>query len=380
MRPIHTFLLNEMAAQGGRIPFCRFMEAALYHPDHGYYMTQRPRIGRGGDFVTAPELTSLFGELLALQIIEVWETLGRPQPFTVVEMGGGTGRLAADVLTTCRRFPFFLEALSYVLVETSPDFRVRQEQLLRECGFGTERITWRSDLPGQVGDGVIFGNEFLDALPVHWVEMTPEGLREVAVEADGEGRLATRLIAPQPPLEGDYFQRAGIDLEAGYRTEVAIPAARWVQAAAGALGRGLLLLIDYGYPAGEYYASWRSAGTLVGHRGHERVDDPLLFCGEMDLTAHVDFSAMTRAGREAGLELLGYTTQNWFLMGLGILERLERVGGKMAPEASSRLRGAVMRLLMPNEMGERFKALAMGRGMKEGTLAGFRLNDQRQRL
>lgn len=379
VQSLETLLRAEMAANGGCLSFRRCMELALYHPDFGYYMTGKARIGRGGDFVTAPELTSMFGELLTLQCIEVWEQLGTPARFTVVEMGGGTGRLALDILTTARRFPGFMAALSYVLVETSPDFRSRQERLLGEGGFGAEKITWRQILPERVEDGVIFGNEFLDALPVHWVEMTPEGLQEVAVQPSGAG-FETRLIAPQSPLEADYFSQVAIELPVGMQSEVGLEAEAWMAKAGGILDRGVLLLIDYGYTVREYYAPWRMSGTLVGHRGHERVDDPLQFFGEMDLTAHVDFSAMARGGRRGGLEVLGFTTQAWFLMGLGILERLEQVAKKMTQEAALPLREVISRLLMPHEMGERFKVLAMGRGMKAGVLSGFRLNDQQQKL
>ncbi|MEO5333886.1 MAG: SAM-dependent methyltransferase [Magnetococcus sp. YQC-5] len=379
-QPLYSQLFQEMASCGGAVPFCRFMELALYHPTHGYYMSQKPRIGREGDFVTAPELTSIFGELLTLQCVEIWEQLGCPDRFTVVEMGGGTGRLALDILQTARRFPAFLASLAYVLVEASHDFRARQQCLLAENGIGSDLITWQTTLPEEVAAGVIMGNEFLDALPVHWVEMTQDGLREVGVTQGGAGGVEMVLLEPVPPLSADYFASIGIHLEPGYRTEVGLAAAAWMEEAGRVLQRGVVLIVDYGYLAAEYYAPWRTMGTLVGHRGHERMDDPSGYFGEMDLTAHVDFTAMARAGQRAGLSILGYTTQSWFLMGLGILERLEQVTRNKTHEDASLLREAVMRLLMPHEMGERFKVLAMGRGMKEGGLSGFRLNDQRQRI
>ncbi len=376
-----SILTQEMQGSEGFLTFHRFMELALYHPDHGYYMGDQARIGRGGDFVTAPEITSLFGELLTLQLVEIWELLDSPDPFTVVEVGGGTGQLAVDVLTTARRFPQFMASLIYVLVEKSPDFVLRQQELCTRHGFGAEIISWRTDLPDEVEAGVIFGNEFLDALPVHWVEMGDSGLQEVVVgwSAD-ESALTQQLIASQPPLQSDYFADIGIELPVGYRTEVGLDAQAWMTKAGQVLRRGVLLMIDYGYPATEYYVQTRDMGTLVGHRGHERLDDPLQFPGEMDLTAHIDFSAMARAGERGGLEMLGFTTQGWFLLGLGILERLEQSTAKMTQERGRSLRESVMRLLMPHEMGERFKVLAMGRDMKACGLSGFRLNDQRQRL
>ncbi|MBF0294978.1 MAG: SAM-dependent methyltransferase [Magnetococcales bacterium] len=373
-------LLADLAGEAGIVPFWRVMELALYHPEHGYYMTGRQRIGREGDFVTAPELTSLFGELLTLQCIEVWELLGRPHPFAVIEMGGGSGRLAADFLATARRFVDFFQALAYRVVEISPDFRARQQELVHALGCGAEKISWSATLPDHIEAGVILGNEFLDALPVHWVEMTPHGLMEVGLVPDGQGTFTTLLVAPQSPLAPDYFDNLGIDLATGYRTEVGLAAARWMEGAGRALGRGVVLMIDYGWPASEYYAPHRTHGTLAGHRGHERVDDPLRFLGTMDLTAHVDFSAMARAGTSAGLTPLGFTTQAWFLMGLGILERLQRLTGRLAPEQAESLRQAVMRLILPDAMGERFKVLAMGKGVLQGALSGFRLNDQWPRL
>ncbi|MBF0180735.1 MAG: SAM-dependent methyltransferase [Magnetococcales bacterium] len=369
-------LLTGLAGEAGFVPFWRGMELALYHPEHGYYMTGRQRIGREGDFVTAPELTSLFGELLTLQCIEVWELLGRPDPFVVVEMGGGSGRLAFDFLATARRFADFFRAFAYRVVEISPDFRARQQELVKSLGFGTEKITWSETLPERIEAGVILGNEFLDALPVHWVEMTPHGLMEVALAPDGQ----IMLVPPQPPLDSDYFNGFGINLASGYRTEIGLAAASWMEQAALTLHQGVVLMIDYGWPASEYYAPIRSHGTLAGHQGHERVDDPLHCLGAMDLTAHVDFSAMARAGTRAGLTPVGFTTQGWFLMGLGILERLQRLTGKVAPEQAESLRQAVMRLILPDAMGERFKVLAMGKRVPQGSLSGFRLNDQWPRL
>ncbi|MBF0272788.1 MAG: SAM-dependent methyltransferase [Magnetococcales bacterium] len=369
-----------MMANGGVIPFHRFMALALYHPEHGYYMSGRTRVGRGGDFVTAPELTSVFGELLTLQCIEIWQYLGSPSRFQVVEMGGGSGRLALDLLNTARRFPAFFAALTLCMVETSPDFTARQQHLLQEAGFGPERVIWLIDLPEVVEQGVILGNEFLDALPVHWVERTPDGLREIGVGVDGDGAWQTRLMTPIAPLEADCFERLGIDLPVGFKAEVGLQAEAWMERVGRVLRRGVVLMIDYGEAGRDHFSGRRPEGTLVGHRDGERVDDPLRHVGEMDLTAHVDFSAMARAGARGGLEGLGFTTQGWFLMGLGILERLEMASRTMTPEAVDALRKVAMRLLLPDEMGERFKVLAMGRGCDAGVLSGFRLNDQRQRL
>ncbi|MBF0214989.1 MAG: SAM-dependent methyltransferase [Magnetococcales bacterium] len=378
--PMMTLLRQEILKHGGVISFHRFMALALYHPEHGYYMSGRVRVGQGGDFVTAPELTSLFGELLTLQCIEIWQRLGAPDRFEVVEMGGGSGRLALDLLTTARRFPDFFAALALRMVETSPDFTQRQQHRLHEAGFGPDRVTWLTQLPARVEQGVILGNEFLDALPVHCVERTAEGWRELGVGLAEGGRLETVPM----PAGVSFVAARGLPPEAelplGYRAEIGVDAGNWMAALGQVLGRGVVLMIDYGEVGRDHFSPRRAAGTLVGHRNGERIDDPLSWPGEMDLTAHVDFSAMARAGVEGGLEVLGLTTQGWFLMGLGILERVEMLSRRLEPAAVEGLRQVIMRLLLPDEMGERFKVLAMGRGVDAGVLSGFRLNDQRHRL
>lgn len=379
--PLTALLRERLHDTPHGLTFREFMALALYHPEHGYYMGSAPRLGREGDFVTAPEMTSLFGELLAVQWIDLWQQMGCPDPFHLVEAGAGSGRLAADILTTARRFPKFHATLRYTILEISPDFRRRQQATLREAG-ALEAVAWRTSLadlgPGSV-EGVIFSNEFLDALPVHWVEQGETGLLELGVELAPDGTLQAVARPPRPPLEPDYFLRRGIELPVGMRTEAGLTREAWWREAAGALRRGGVLAIDYGHPARDYYHPARMAGTLVGYRQHRAVDDPLLFPGAMDLTADVDFSALAAVGREAGLELLGFTTQAWFLMGLGILVRLE-AALRHAPAPPTALRETVMRLVMPGGMGERFKVLAMGKGVGSLPMAGFSLNDQRERL
>ncbi|MBF0176748.1 MAG: SAM-dependent methyltransferase [Magnetococcales bacterium] len=381
-------LFQAASEVGGVLPLERFMELALYHPERGYYMQRRARVGRSGDFVTSPEITSLFGEMLAVQWVEVWERLGRPERFDLVELGAGSGQLAADLLTTARNFPKFAHALHYTIVENSPDFRARQQRRLAEaCAVGF-RVTWHPDLIAlttSLGEQVVGGvlsNEFFDALPVHGVEMTESGLRERGATWDGE-----RWQAVSMPLSdgvaAEYFARRGITLATGYQTELGRQGWEWMHRLGTILRRGVIVTIDYGYPEREYYHPVHHAGHLVGHRQHVRVDDPLASPGEMDLTAHVDFSALAKSGERAGLKTLGFTTQGWFLLGLGILARLEKLltHDRMTPEGREQLQRAVQRLIMPDAMGERFKVLAQGRGLDSDTvLAGFGLNDQRRRL
>ncbi|MBF0444148.1 MAG: SAM-dependent methyltransferase [Magnetococcales bacterium] len=363
------------------IPFIKFMEEALYNPHKGYYMTAGKRLGPGGDFVTAPELTSLFGELLALQMIELWQFMGSPTKFKLIEMGPGSGRLAYDILRTAKQFKNFYAAISCELVEISQDFVQRQKKLLKKGGVH-KKVCWHSDIDGALDGGVIgviFANEFLDALPVHLVEQTANGLGEVGVKLDADGNFVTEILPLSKNIHGDYFSSRGITLATGTRTEIAMPAQNWIKKAGELLQEGMVLLIDYGHTQKDYYAPVRTNGTLAGHLQHVRIDDPLANPGEMDLTAHVDFSAILAAGREADLELLGYTTQGWFLMGLGILERLE-ILSKVAGTDTGPLKEAIKRLIMPEGMGETFKVMALGKGIGNQQLSGFRLNEQSKRL
>ncbi|MBF0623334.1 MAG: SAM-dependent methyltransferase [Magnetococcales bacterium] len=383
-QPALAALLEQAVAaqQGVGLPFRDYMDLVLYHPREGYYMGVTSPIGRGGDFVTSPEITSLFGELLTLQWIEIWQALGQPGRFTVVELGPGSGRLAADVLTTARRFPPFCAALDYRLVECSPGLQDLQRRTLAAIG-ALEQVSWPDGQALTGIEGVIFSNEFFDALPVHWVEQGEDGLLELRVHRGEQGWIAR----PGPPgagLDPELLARRGIHLAPGHRTEVGLEGLAWMERLARTLERGLLVTVDYGHPAADYYHPVRSAGTLAGHRRQERVDDPLAHPGAMDLTAHVDFSALAAAGTRGGLDTLGFTAQGWFLLGLGILERLEQVQrrqGETGAAGGEALKEAVLRLIMPGAMGERFKVLAQGRGLPEDFRpAGFRLNDQRHRL
>ncbi|MEG3638134.1 class I SAM-dependent methyltransferase [Magnetococcus sp. PR-3] len=377
--------LIEMAkAHQGWLSFHQFMSHALYHPIHGYYMRKYARLGKEGDFTTAPEMTSLFGELLTLQFIEVWQRMGSPGFFSMMEVGAGSGKLAVDVLKTAEKFPPFYEALSLIILEKSPDFRCVQAKTLEQGKVNLSKVRWVQDIESweQEGafHGVVYGNEILDAFPVQWIEQTEEGLKEVAAHWDGT-QWSERLIEPTDRAWADYFTSRDIELDVGMRTEFCLDAQAWVQKVSNNLAQGALLFIDYGYVAKDYYQSGLPHGTLMAHHRHERIMDPWLVPGDMDLTAHVDFSAMSTVGREQGMDLLGFTTQGWFLMGLGILQRLEQViKADTNSERVTQLRHTVSRLIMPDAMGERFKVLAMGRGLGEDPLAGFSMKDQSHRL
>lgn len=394
-----TVLTDLLKRRNAPMPFDQFMAQALYHPEFGYYVGPRERFGREGDFFTAPEMTSLIGELLTMQWIQVWEAMGAPDPWQVIEIGPGRGQLAVDILRTARRFPAFEQAMTYGMVEISPDLRTRQQETLRANRIDPGRVRHFDHLAAAAGEsgvqGIIFANELLDALPVHRLIRQNDQWLELGVGL-GDERLVTRTLpAPEWAIThlAGVASRTATIWEEGQEVEIGRDAARWIQDAGNALKQGLLLLIDYGYPEKEFHLPARHHGTLTGLRRHQVVPDPLVDPGEVDLTAHVDFSAMARAGEAADLNLLGYTTQGWFLLGLGLLERVAPLlaveddiscapsEARLDATLRKKIRQTVLRLTMPEEMGEIFKVLALGKGLPhELDLAGFRMNDQRHRL
>ena len=354
---------------GGWMPFSRFMEAALYAPGLGYYAAGAMKFGAAGDFVTAPELTPLFGRTLAQAIAPVLAQTGGE----VLELGAGSGRLAADMLGELER----LGALParYAILELSADLRERQQKTIaRERPELAGRVQWLDALPEHFG-GVILGNEVLDALPVelvHWTEAGP--LARGVVREGGDFAWQDRPIA-DPVLRA---RTEALKLAPGYLSEINLAADALIASLAHALDHGLVLMIDYGFAAAEYYHPQRHMGTLRAHYRHHALDDPFYLPGLCDLTAHVDFSAVARAGREAGLELAGYASQANFLLNSGLTELLLQTSPADAaaylPQAN-----AMQRLVSPAEMGELFKVIGLSKG-SVAPLAGFARGDRRHTL
>ena len=360
----------EIEGAGGWIPFSRYMELALYAPGLGYYAAGAAKLGAAGDFITAPEMTPLFGRSLARTAAVVLAQSGGD----ILELGAGSGRLALDLLgelTTLAALP-----QRYCILEVSPDLRQRQQAALAAAGLA-DRVTWLDALPERF-TGLILGNEVLDALPVHLLHWRDGQVRERGViwagsDADGRFDGSDRPV-PAGPLAD---LAADLVVAGDYLTEVCPAAAALVASLAGRLERGALLFIDYGFPQREYYHPQRDQGTLRLHYRHHSLDDPFFLPGLADITAHVDFSRVARAGALAGLELLGYTSQANFLMDAGILDRML----EMEPMTPAYLRAAseVQKLLQPSEMGESFKAIALGKGL-DANLPGFRRGDRRGAL
>jgi SAM-dependent MidA family methyltransferase len=365
---------EELQRCGGALPFDRYMELALYAPGLGYYVAGSHKLGAGGDFITAPEVSPLFGAALARQAAQV---LGALRGGDILEIGPGSGRLASDLLAALQR----LGSLPgrYLMLETSPELAQRQRALLqRELPALAGRVHWLTRLPQRVR-GLVLANEVLDALPVHRFRIRDGGPRELAVAWDGaalvecEREPARELAAAVAALAA-----RGIALGEGYTSEINLRAGPWVGLLAEALEAGAVLLIDYGYPRREYYRPERSMGTLVCHYRHRAHSDPYRLLGLQDITAFVDFSAVAEAGTAAGLALAGYTGQANFLLGCGLEELLAESDPADLARHLQLVQG-VKQLVLPGAMGERFQVLGLSRGL-DVPLVGFGLRDLRERL
>lgn len=362
---------HEIAAAGGWIPFYRYMDLALYAPGLGYYSGGTQKFGRGGDFITAPELTPLFGQAMAAQVAEVMR-MSHP---AVIEAGAGSGVLAADLLRELDRLDCLPE--SYSILELSAELRARQRQTLGALDPRlASRVVWL-DVPPETFSGVLVGNEVLDAIPMRVIAMRGDAFFERGVACPEPGTFAWA----ERPAQGAVLEAAmalplRMSMEGGFVTEINPAATAWVADWGARLRCGALLLFDYGYPRSEFYLPARARGTLMCHYRHHAHEDPFLWPGLNDITGSVDFTAMAEAGFDAGLDVLGYATQGQFLLNCGLLERLAECGPSDSV-AYIRASAAVQKLILPSEMGELFKVLALGRGIEtNGLLMGFAQGDR----
>jgi SAM-dependent MidA family methyltransferase len=359
----------EIAASDGWISFSRFMEIALYAPGLGYYSAGMQKFGAGGDFVTAPEISSLFGRTLARQVAQVVKA----SDGEVMELGAGTSRLAVQLLAELQR----LNALPgrYLILEVSAHLRaVQQETILRELPAAlASRVEWLDALPEKFA-GCMVGNEVLDALPVHLVAQREDGLCERGVGVEGDA-----LVWRERMIDGALANTArAFALPPGYVTEVCQAAPALIASLAESLQHGALLLIDYGFPRREYYHPQRSGGTLMCHYRHHAHDDPFIYPGLQDITAHVDFTSIAEAGVAHGLQASGYVSQAQFLINSGITDLLTQVSPSDAT-AYFPLAAEAQKLISPAEMGELFKVIALSKGVNE-PLLGFARGDKRHTL
>ena len=364
--------LREEIARAGSITLARFMEIALYDPEHGYYQTAQRRPGRGGDFLTSPELHPFFGFTLARQIAECWRRLDRPAIFTVREYGPGVGGLAYDIIAAIgEHAPEVRAALRYRLVDVN-SHRMRDAlAAMAEVGLGD---VVSAETPGDAANdpiaGVVLANEVADAFPVHQLIVRGGALRERFVAWDDD---AAWFAWAEAPLSDEiarldissYLERAGVDmpnLPDGSLLEISPAAADWIAELSQGLARGYALIVDYGYPAAELYRGHRLGGLLRGYRAHTVTDDPFAAIGEQDLTAHVDFTTLIEAAERSGMAVAGLTTQADFLTALGMgdfLVDLQRQEG-IDLERYYQSQAAVMRLIDPGGLG-RFRVLGLAK-------------------
>jgi SAM-dependent MidA family methyltransferase len=350
----------------GPMPFRDFMEAALYHPQHGYYRSRREKMGREGDYLTSPEASPAFGVLVGRQLGEMWQAMGTPRRFDVAEAGAGTGRLCRDILRWARgHAPDLRDALAYTIVEVSDALVQRQREVLADEG---EDVRWSAELPDGV-EGCLLSNELLDSFPVHRVAVRDGELMEVFVGWDG-ARFVEELRPPSTPEIATYFRRLGLLPGEGCRAEVNLAAAQWMGRASRALRKGFVLTFDYGYEAEELYAPWRSDGTLLCFYRHNPSSDPYARLGRQDITSHLDFTTLREAGEEAGLQTLALVSQSEFLTNLGIAEALAPPAeGDVNLEEYYARRRAVSELIDPAALG-RIRVLVQAKGVGHPRLTG----------
>jgi SAM-dependent MidA family methyltransferase len=362
--PLAELLTAEIAAQGP-LRFDRYMARVLFDPQQGYYASGRARIGRGGDFYTNVGVGRIFGRVLAAQAAEIWERLGQPGEFTIVEQGANDGRLATDILAALHTdHPACHAAARYILVEPFASLAKMQRATL---SGHADKVEWGDTVENlPTFTGLHLTNEYADALPIRlfvwsgaaWLE------RHVGLKD------STLAFEDHPTTDLPFCLPA--EAPKGYLAETRPEAASWVASVAGKLARGAMLTIDYGFSRDQLYAPWRQAGTLSCYRAHRRDDDPLESPGDKDLTAHVDFTGLAEAGASTGLELAGFADQYHFLVGAGTSLLLAMETMPPSAERDADLR-AFKSLLHPEIMGTQFKYLALTRGLDLAPpLAGFR--------
>jgi SAM-dependent MidA family methyltransferase len=366
---------REIVAGGGAMPFSRYMELCLYSPGLGYYSAGSQKFGAAGDFVTAPEISTLFGRCLARTCNGVLAELGRGD---ILEFGAGTGTLAATLLAELERLGRLPE--HYLILERSGELRNRQRETLRRMAPRLlDRIDWLDGLPEGGFHGVLLANEVLDAMPVERFRWNGGGVERFHVECRGDAFDWCVREPDDPDLTAAVRELAEATcLLPGYISEINLLLSPWLRGIAGMLERGLLLLIDYGYPRREYYHPERREGTLMCHYRHRAHGNPFLWPGLQDITAHVDFTAVAAASAAAALEVLGYTNQTYFLLDCG-LEGLLQASGPTDSAVYLRQAREAKTLILPGAMGERFKCIGLGRGL-EDSMPGFRGHDLRYRL
>ncbi len=369
-------ICREIDKSGGILPFDSFMERALYAPGLGYYVAGSRKFGETGDFITSPEVSPLFAQCLARQIVPVLETLGSGQ---VLEFGAGSGRLAADLMLGMEQLGSLPER--YAILEVSPELRTRQKQTLEtEAPHLLSRVCWLERLPDRFS-GCVIANELLDAMPVSRFRIRDRHIEECFVGFDnGAFQESFRAVITAGLEQAVEQLQSQLDraLPDDYISEINLRQSAWLKALGDSIVQGAVLLIDYGYGAAEYYHPQRNRGTLMCHYRHRAHGDPYRWVGLQDITSHVDFTAAARAALESGFQLGGYTTQAHFLIANGLDALLAESDPNDVARHMALVQG-VKKLTLPSEMGEKFKVLGLLKGLSIN-LQGFSLRDFCERL
>ncbi|NJR55903.1 MAG: class I SAM-dependent methyltransferase [Acaryochloris sp. CRU_2_0] len=365
------------------------MQWVLYEPEQGYYATNQAQIGVAGDFFTSPHLGPDFGELLAEQFLQMWEVMGEPHPFTLVEMGAGQGLVAVDILkylmtqqqrsgSQAQRYAKFWAALAYIIVEKAAGLITEQRRLLQLLQLPPNQLQWFSleQLRDHSIVGCFFANELVDAFPVHQFVIQDGELQEVFVTLNPPPQSFTEVLAtPSTARLAEYLAGMDIDMHSdyanGYRSEINLAALDWLTTIAHKLQRGYVLTIDYGYLAPQYYSPHRHQGTLQCFYRHRTHSDPYAYLGHQDITAHVNFTALQNQGLAQGLTPIGYTQQGLFLMALGLGDRLlanNNTSDVAQLNTVIRRREALQSLINPLGLGG-FQVLIQGKGLSERELS-----------
>lgn len=363
-------LIQAEITQKGPMPFARFMEMALYQPGLGYYRCGTQKFGEGGDFVTAPEISPLFSQCLARQCGEVITILGGGD---ILELGAGSGVMVADILAELEKTQQL--PTHYYILELSAELAARQRTLLQKrLPHLFHRVVWLDRLPSSPLTGVIIGNEVLDAMPIHKFSIQ-QGIQEYCVVNAKEG-FQWQIHSPLTMQLCKQVEALHCDFEEGYESEINLNLSPWLAGLSAILKHGVLLLMDYGFPAREYYHPDRHMGTVMCHYQHRAHDNPLILVGLQDITAHVDFTAVAKAAIEHGLQVEGYTTQAWFLLNCGLTENLPV---NSDPKTQLKINQQIRMLTLPSEMGELFKVIALTKNYLS-PLLGFSNQNQVSKL
>lgn len=359
-------ILTRLTQKPQPLTFADYMDCVLYDPDYGYYAQNQTAIGSTGDFFTSVSLGADLGELLAVQFAQMWEVLGQPDPFHLVEMGAGDGHLAADILSFLQtNFPDCAPKTQYIIVERAAGKRTQQRQTLGDRE-NVQWQTWEEIEPASL-QGCCFANELVDAFPIHRVVVQGGQLQEIYVTAQ-EGQLQEVVGDLSTERIATYFADLGLDVTPptypeGYRTEVNLAALDWLKTVASRLKLGYLLTIDYGYGSDRYYSPQRTEGTLQAYYQHRHHHNPYVNLGQQDLTAHVNFTALEHYGEAAGLNKLGFTQQGLFLMALGLGDRLQALSnGQHDIQTIFKRRDALHQLIDPAGLGN-FGVLVQSKGL-----------------